>query len=118
MFNHVSHCIQFVTDMVVAKQFYAETLGLKIDQDHGGWVTFKTEGATLALHDGVSGDCPATADAPRTQLSLTVESCDAARQALTDKGVSVSDLTEIGGGYYHFDFHDPFGNALGASGPK
>jgi catechol 2,3-dioxygenase-like lactoylglutathione lyase family enzyme len=105
-----------VDDVAQAKQFYSETLGLKVTEEHG----------LLTLH--IAGDRP-TLIYPRpghepaayTILNFPVDDIDAAVDALAARGVEFEryegmEQDEKGvmreGGPYIAWFRDPAGNIL------
>jgi predicted enzyme related to lactoylglutathione lyase len=105
-----------VDDIEEAKRFYAETLGLKVTEEHG----------LLTLH--IAGDRP-TLIYPRpghepaayTILNFPVDDIDAAVDALVERGIEIlryegMDQDERGvmrgGGPYIAWFADPAGNIL------
>ena len=105
-----------VDDVAQAKQFYGETLGLRVTEEHG----------LLTLH--IAGDRP-TLSYPRpghepaayTILNFPVDDIDAAVDALSERGVRFErydgmEQDEKGimraGGPYIAWFKDPAGNVL------
>jgi catechol 2,3-dioxygenase-like lactoylglutathione lyase family enzyme len=105
-----------VDDIPAAKQFYSETLGLKVSEEHG----------MLQLHIAGGGDIlvypkPNHTPATYTILNFPVEDIDRAVDALAKRGVrferydgSGQDEKGIarGGGPYIAWFQDPAGNIL------
>jgi predicted enzyme related to lactoylglutathione lyase len=105
-----------VDDIARAKQFYGETLGLKVSEAHG----------ILTLH--IAGDRPTIVypkpdhtPAGFTILNFPVDDIDAAVDALAERGVSFErydgmEQDEKGvmraGGPYIAWFTDPAGNVL------
>jgi predicted enzyme related to lactoylglutathione lyase len=105
-----------VDDIAAAKQFYGETLGLKVTEENG----------LLTLH--IAGDRP-TLIYPRpghepaayTILNFPVDDIDAAVDALTERGVRFERYDGMeqddkgvmrAGGPYIAWFTDPAGNVL------
>ncbi len=107
-----------VSDMLRAKAFYEDKLGLKVttdyrqDDDHW-WVSLVLPegGVTLTLTTFLENATPGT-------MTLWFASSDlrAAHRALIDKGVKVSevqdDLHGPGSGVKWFNFKDPDGNLI------
>lgn len=114
-----------VSDVDVAKAFYAEQLGFAVDHDTtvgpGRRVVQLTppgSGCSIVIGEGV---VPDMAPGSLKGLQLVVADVRAARQELVERGVAVSDLTVLGEnpqpggqpldnvGFIYFD--DPDGNS-------
>lgn len=105
-----------VNDISAAKQFYGETLGLNVTEDHG----------MLQLHIAGSGDIlvypkPNHAPATFTILNFPVDDIDTAVDQLTQRGVRFERYDNAGqderginrrGGPFIAWFRDPAGNIL------
>lgn len=109
-----------VDDIERAKQFYTDGLGLRIDQDHGYFVTFKREAGDTAL--GAYTGRPLaydvgliTGDAHRgVTLSCIVESAERVDELMAHAENAGADVLEPAhtaawGGYIGY-FTDPFDN--------
>ena len=102
------------TDVDRSKAFYVDRVGFGLDHDvepgNGMRVVQLTPpGSACSIVFGVGiGDPDA---APVQNLHLVVDDLDAARQALLDNGVDVSDTSDMGGGVRYAFFSDPDGNS-------
>ncbi|MCH7493126.1 VOC family protein [bacterium] len=115
MLSRIAKVVIFVADMGTMVAFYRDTLGLKVafppdqedlSQEH--WVTFGTEGCTLALH---TGGQPKTDPAP-TSVNFAVDDVPAVRDALVAKGVEMSEVNRPFPGVVFAHGRDPEGNAF------
>ncbi|MEO7909784.1 MAG: VOC family protein [Roseiflexaceae bacterium] len=105
-----------VNDIAAAKQFYGETLGLKVTEDHG----------MLQLHIAGNGDIlvypkPNHTPATFTILNFPVDDIDTAVDQLVERGVRFERYDNSGqderginrrGGPFIAWFKDPAGNIL------
>jgi catechol 2,3-dioxygenase-like lactoylglutathione lyase family enzyme len=105
-----------VRDLAEARRFYAETLGLKISEDHGMMWLHLAGGRDTLVYEQADA-----APASFTILNFEVDDIDAAVGALADKGVRferydgfIQDDAGIfrEGGPYIAWFKDPAGNVL------
>jgi catechol 2,3-dioxygenase-like lactoylglutathione lyase family enzyme len=105
-----------VNDIAEAQKFYAQTLGLRVSEQHG-MLTLHLAGGRDTLVYPKPGHTPAT----YTILNFQVDDIDAAVEELTGRGVSferyegtAQDDKGIsrGGGPYIAWFTDPAGNIL------
>jgi catechol 2,3-dioxygenase-like lactoylglutathione lyase family enzyme len=105
-----------VRDLAEARRFYADTLGLKISEDHGMMWLHLAGGRDTLVYEQADA-----APASFTILNFEVDDIDAAVGALADKGVRferydgfIQDDAGIfrEGGPYIAWFKDPAGNVL------
>lgn len=105
-----------VSDIDEARKFYAETLGLRVTEQHG-LLTLRLAGGRDTLIYAKAGHTPANF----TILNFRVDDIDAAVDELTSRGVSFEryegmeqDAKGInrGGGPFIAWFTDPAGNIL------
>jgi catechol 2,3-dioxygenase-like lactoylglutathione lyase family enzyme len=107
-----------VNDMPKAKAFYGDKLGLKITSDYRQddehwWVSLSLpEGGvtiTLTTYHGNTQPCAMT-------LWFGTNDLNSAHEALSNKGIKVSDIQDDlhgpGLGVKWFNFADPFGNLI------
>jgi predicted enzyme related to lactoylglutathione lyase len=106
-----------VTDVDRAKAFYADKLGFVVDVDvrpmDGVRVVQLTppgSGCSVGFGTGV----PAYEGTPGSVrgLHLVVTDIEKARSELSDRGVDVGDVQDVGGGVKYAGFSDPDGNTL------
>ena len=114
-----------VTDMVSAKDFYADKLGFKITSDYRQndnhwWVSLDLPGGgmTITLTTAHENMKPGT-----MKLYLSTPDIQATHKQLTEKGVTLSngikdDLYGPGSGVKWLSFNDPDGNQWIAMQPK
>ncbi len=105
--------ILYVADMPAQVVFYRDRLGLAIKYpaglaDYGTeyWVELETGGCTLVLHGG--GQKRMGADAPK--IVFSVADIHAAREALGERGVTLSTVRSPAPGVLVADGKDPEGN--------
>jgi predicted enzyme related to lactoylglutathione lyase len=105
-----------VDDIAEAQKFYAQTLGLRVSEEHG-MLTLHLAGGRDTLVYPKPGHTPAT----YTILNFQVDDIDAAVDELTGRGVSFARYDGMaqddkginrGGGPYIAWFTDPAGNIL------
>jgi predicted enzyme related to lactoylglutathione lyase len=101
-----------VSDVDRAKAFYVEQAGFNPDQDHTvsedvRFVQLTPPGSacSIAIGKGLTRSAPGSLDG----LQLVVADIDAAREALVEGGVEVSDIREFPWGKFVW-FSDPDGN--------
>jgi catechol 2,3-dioxygenase-like lactoylglutathione lyase family enzyme len=100
-------------DVERSKRFYADQVGFHVDHDvepgNGMRIVQLTPpGSACSIAVGVGMGDP---DAPRVQnLHLVVDDVAEARAALSQNGVEVSDVHDMGGVKYAY-FSDPDGNS-------
>ena len=102
------------TDVDRSKAFYVDQVGFILDHDvepgNGMRIVQLTPpGSACSVVVGVGISEPGAT--PVRGLHLVVEDVDAARQALVDKGVEVSQVSDMGGGVRYAFFSDPDGNS-------
>jgi len=100
-----------VTDVDRAKAFYTDKIGFNADHDHRvneklRFVQLTPPGSacSIAIGEGISDRAPGSA-----QLQIVVADVQAARTQLTERGVAVGDVQDLGWGLFIF-FKDPDGN--------
>ena len=101
-----------VSDVDRAKVFYAEKAGFDVDHDYRGGDEFRVvqltphgSGCSIAIGTGIVDTPPGSVQG----LHLVVSDIGAARDALAERGVEVSEVRDLGGVLYAF-FSDPDGN--------
>lgn len=101
-----------VTDVDRAKAFYVDQVGFNADHDHTvseeiRFVQLTPPGSacSIAIGRGVTQAAPGSVEG----LQVVVEDIEAARAALVDGGVEVSDVSDFPWGRFVF-FSDPDGN--------
>jgi catechol 2,3-dioxygenase-like lactoylglutathione lyase family enzyme len=107
-----------VADVDRAKAFYAERLGFVEDVDvrpaEGVRVVQLTppgSACSIVIGTGMPQISEMTPGAVRG-LHLVVADIERARAELTDRGVEISDVQDVGGGVRYAWFSDPDGNSL------
>jgi predicted enzyme related to lactoylglutathione lyase len=117
-----------VSDVDRAKAFYAEKVGFTLDHDHQiseklrvVQLTPPGSACSIVIGEGIVKTPPGSVQG----LHLVVSDIHAARAALVERGVEVSEVKDLGGGISMAFFKDPDGNgwavqriAPGASRPK
>jgi catechol 2,3-dioxygenase-like lactoylglutathione lyase family enzyme len=104
-----------VSDVDVAKDFYADKLGFHVD---GDWkIDEKTRyvqltpvgsGCSVVIGNGITKSKPGTIDS----LLLVVEDIHKVHDELAAKGVKVTPVKKMPWGAWHIYFSDPDGNKL------
>ena len=116
--NSLKMILMVVSDMPMAKAFYADTLGLKITQDYRQdddhwWVSFgfPEGGASMNLTTFRENVKPGT-----ISLYLLTSDVAAAHMDLRNKGAEVNDIEDNlygpGSGVKWFNLFDPDGNQV------
>ncbi len=101
-----------VTEMVRAKQFYGETLGLPLVSGNDAWPEYQLgENVSLYLIDPTNVGQEFTAP-HSSSVALRVPDVAEARAALEAKGVTFAGDTLDTGACHMAFFEDPDGNAL------
>jgi catechol 2,3-dioxygenase-like lactoylglutathione lyase family enzyme len=101
------------SDVDRSKEFYVERMGFSLDHDvqpGNGFrvVQLTPPGSACSIVVGVGMSDP---EAPRVHnLHLVVDDVEAARRELSDKGVEVSSVQDLGGVKYAY-LTDPDGNS-------
>jgi len=102
-----------VSDVDRAKEFYVERAGFNADHDHAvsddiRFVQLTPPGSacSIAIGQGLTDVTPGSVKG----LQVVVEEIEAARAALVERGVEVSDVQDFPWGRFVF-FNDPDGNA-------
>ena len=106
-----------VSDVDRAKAFYAEQAGFQLDRDHQVsddvrivQLTPPGSACAIVIGTGLSDMAPGSVQG----LQLVVADIEAARSALVERGVDVSDIRVLGRpgrpGFRFAYFHDPDGN--------
>jgi len=115
MIGPLSEVIVYVEDMARQLAFYRDVLGLRViepagrfDPGEAYWVLLDSGPCRLALHGG--GKRRFGEDAPK--FVFFVEDIHAARAALKQAGVSVSEVRSPVAGVSVVDCTDPEGNAF------
>jgi catechol 2,3-dioxygenase-like lactoylglutathione lyase family enzyme len=108
--EHVDFVSFLTQDIVRAKHFYAEILGLELETEGKDDMEFRAGQVTLDIFNPAS---QGQAFAPALGgLALRVPDVGAAREALEAKGVEFTGATLDTGVCHMAFFHDPDGNAL------
>jgi predicted enzyme related to lactoylglutathione lyase len=101
-----------VSDVDAAKAFYVDRVGVNADHDHRvsdeiRFVQLTPPGSacSIAIGTGMTQAAPGSVQG----LQVVVDDADAARAALSSRGVDVSDVQEFPWGRFVF-FSDPDGN--------
>jgi predicted enzyme related to lactoylglutathione lyase len=107
-----------VTDVDRAKAFYIDKVGFALDVDvrpvAGMRVVQLTppgSACSILLGTGLN-DISDMAPGSLKGLHLVVSDIDSARAELIDRGISVGDVVDVGGGVKYAWFADPDGNSL------
>jgi predicted enzyme related to lactoylglutathione lyase len=108
-----------VSDLDRAKAFYSEQVGFNADHDHTvsdelRFVQLTPPGSScsIALGKGIVDTPPGSVQG----LQLVVSDIDAARAALVERGVDVSEVQDFDWGSFVF-FRDPDGNGWSVQQP-
>jgi predicted enzyme related to lactoylglutathione lyase len=108
-----------VSDVDRAKAFYSEQVGFNADHDHTvsdelRFVQLTPPGSScsIALGKGIVDTPPGSVQG----LQLVVSDIDAARAALVERGVDVSEVQDFDWGSFVF-FRDPDGNGWSVQQP-
>jgi len=110
-----------VSDMKKSKEFYADTLGLAVSKDYreddnNWWVTvdFPNGETSLTMSRAANYGMSEAAKPGIISIYFGTSDIEAARQALSDKGITVSgiqdDLFGPGSGAKFITLSDPDGN--------
>ncbi len=101
-----------VSDIDRAKSFYTDKVGFNADHDHTvnpelRFVQLTPPGSacSIAIGKGISQATPGSIDA----LQMVVSDIEVAHAELSQRGVEVSDVQDLGWGRFVF-FSDPDGN--------
>nr|WP_239476880.1 VOC family protein [Nocardia arizonensis] len=104
-----------VADIDKAMAFYRDQVGFRLDVDVSPapgvrvvQLTPPGSACSILLSEGVTA-ANATVGGLRG-LHLVVADIEAARAGLIDRGVSVGDIEDVGGGVLYAHFADPYGN--------
>jgi predicted enzyme related to lactoylglutathione lyase len=113
--NVVSIC---VPDLALARQFYADTLGLGdpiYDLPEAGWIEFRSGGSSgnIAVTKAEAGWVPSTG----ITIVLNVADCHTVCAELRQRGVRCDDPVVFPGYVTFCSFYDPFGNRLQMCSP-
>ena len=99
-----------VKDMDKAVGFYQDILGLNIKfRDGDRWTQFDVNGVAVALADPSEGTVPPGGGGT---VVLEVEDLGEMRDKLTQNGVTVNDIVDMGGHGRYFTAVDPAGNIV------
>ena len=99
-----------VKDMDKAVGFYQDILGLNIKfRDGDRWTQFDVNGVAVALADPSEGSVPPGGGGT---VVLEVEDLGEMRDKLTQNGVTVNDIVDMGGHGRYFTAVDPAGNIV------
>jgi catechol 2,3-dioxygenase-like lactoylglutathione lyase family enzyme len=102
-----------VADVDLAKAFYMEKAGFKLDHDvkNGAMrvvqLTPPGSACSIVFGQGIVKTAPGSVQG----LHLVVSDLQAARAELLDRGVEVSEVNDFGGGISFVFFKDPDGNS-------
>ena len=99
-----------VKDMDKAVGFYQDILGLNIKfRDGDRWTQFDVNGVAVALADPSEGSVPPGGGGT---VVLEVDDLGEMRDKLTQNGVTVNDIVDMGGHGRYFTAVDPAGNIV------
>ena len=99
-----------VKNMDEAVSFYKDVLGLNVKfRDGNRWTQFDVNGVGVAVADPSEGSVPPGGGAT---VVLEVDNLVETRQMLTQKGVQVNDIVDMGGHGKYFTTKDPSGNIV------
>lgn len=99
-----------VKDMDKAVGFYQDILGLNIKfRDGDRWTQFDVNGVAVALADPSEGTVPPGGGGT---VVLEVDDLGEMRDKLTQNGVTVNDIVDMGGHGRYFTAVDPAGNIV------
>ena len=99
-----------VKDMDKAVGFYQDILGLNIKfRDGDRWTQFDVNGVAVALADPSEGTVPPGGGGT---VVLEVDDLAETRDTLTQNGVKVNDIVDMGGHGRYFTAVDPAGNIV------
>jgi catechol 2,3-dioxygenase-like lactoylglutathione lyase family enzyme len=112
--------IVFVKDISASKAFYAETLGLKVIEDHGAFVLFENH---LAIHQARElavtvwkAEAPSNVDQPQGRQNVLVyfetNAVEAAFIQLKDQVKMIHPIERQAWGQMVFRFYDPDGHVV------
>ena len=104
-----------VSDVERSIAFYRDAVGFDLDHDVSPGnglrvVQLTPPGSACSVVFGVGIDDGSVAPGSVRNLHLVVDDVDAARAALAERGVELSDVVDMGGVRYVF-FSDPDGNS-------
>jgi len=119
MFKSINTIAVYVSDMERAKKFYTEILSFDVKVDLGPTLSFLQSGDIHVYLE--AGHKSSAVDNKSTRLSFFLETEKSAQEtfeALKTAGVEILDDTpqEVGDGVFAFQFLDPDGNVLEATG--
>ncbi len=105
-----------VSDFEKSKNFFVDTLGLKINEEHPSWLELSGSDGGMML--GVGGSCDteskeewAIKPGQNAVVTLTVDDIEQAKSYLVEKGVTIKgDIIEIPGHVKMLFFTDPDNN--------
>lgn len=99
-----------VKDMDKAVGFYQDILGLNIKfRDGDRWTQFDVNGVAVALADPSEGSVPPGGGGT---VVLEVDDLAETRDKLTQNGITVNDIVDMGGHGQYFTAVDPAGNIV------
>lgn len=99
-----------VKDMDKAVSFYQDILGLTLKfRDGDRWTQFDVNGVAVALADPSEGTVPPGGGGT---VVLEVDDLEDMRGKLTQNGVQVNDIVDMGGHGRYFTATDPAGNIV------
>ena len=99
-----------VKDMDKAVGFYQDILGLNVKfRDGSRWTQFDVNGVAVALADPSEGTVPPGGGGT---VVLEVDDLGEMRDKLTQNGVTVNDIVDMGGHGRYFTAVDPAGNIV------
>ncbi len=110
-----------VSDVERAKSFYVERVGFNLDHDHqlGGGVRFVQltppgSACSIVIGTKITPSAPGSAQG----MLLVVSDIEAARAALADRGVEITEVRDEPWGSRHAYFNDPDGNSWQLQQPR
>ena len=109
--QRINHITYNVKDRDAALRWYQEVLGLKqipkmVDSDHLYWLQLPS-GAMVHIIE--NSDAPSL---PSHHTAFEVDDIEAARKALTGKGIQTTDIQTRNDGQRAFYLNDPDGNRI------
>lgn len=99
-----------VKNMDESVAFYKDVIGLNVKfRDGNRWTQFDVNGVGVALADPSEGSVPPGGGAT---VVLEVDDLMAMRTQLTQQGIAVNDIVDMGGHGKYFTTKDPSGNIV------
>lgn len=99
-----------VNNMDESVAFYKDVIGLNVKfRDGNRWTQFDVNGVGVALADPSEGSVPPGGGAT---VVLEVDNLLEMREKLTQQGIHVNDIVDMGGHGKYFTAKDPSGNVV------